>query len=236
VRLVVIGGAFAYIRFVRGRVLRASCEPEVEATEVTLPDSTRALAVTAIIKNNGSLRLVFPEGCNQTSTISRADAALWSDACQYGEVLWTSGTCHEKDLLTVEGIKDLTIKLEPGERIRRHLLIPVPYNHYLSHRGAASQCFAYKLELKIEAAPMMMFRTREYGAPRRLWGRDGGRRVPGRGERKALEFACPVPGCKERRFSVRPPECRLHRVTMVPAKEDSFPERRAAIEQARKDE
>lgn len=160
---VVIGGAFAYIRFVRGRVLRASCEPEVEATEITLPDSTRALAVTAIIKNNGSLRLVFPEGCNQTLTISRADSALWSDACQYGEVLWTSGTCHEEDLLTVEGIKDLTIKLEPGERIRRHLLIPVPYNHCLSHRGAASQCFAYKLELKIEAAPMMMFRARDAG-------------------------------------------------------------------------
>jgi hypothetical protein len=160
---VVIGGTFAYVRFVRGRVLRASCEPEVDATELILPDSTRALAVTATIKNNGSLRLVFPEGCNQTLTISRADAALWTDACRYGEVLWTSGTCHEEDLLTVEGSKDLTIMLEPGDRIRRQLLIPVPYNHCLSHGGVISQCFAYKLELKIEAAPMMMFRARDAG-------------------------------------------------------------------------
>jgi hypothetical protein len=160
---VVIGGTFAYIRFVRGRVLRASCEPDVEATEITLPDHTRALVVTAIIKNNGSLRLVFPEGTKQILTVSRADAALWTDACQHGEVLWSASTCHEEDLLTVEGTKDLTIKLEPGERIRRHLLVPVPHNHCYAHRGATRECYAYKIKLQIEAKPKMMLRTRDTG-------------------------------------------------------------------------
>jgi hypothetical protein len=61
------------------------------------------------------------------------------------------------------------------------------------------------------------------------------RRVPGRGERKALEFVCPVPGCTKRRFSVSPPVCPLHKEVMVPAKEDPFPERRAAIERERKE-
>jgi hypothetical protein len=160
---IIVGAAFAYVRFIRGRVLRASCEPEVEATEVLMPDQTRALSITATIKNNGNYRLAFPVDTEQTLSISRADADLWRKACvkRPTEVEWTKATFHHEDLLTIENNKDYTVVLEPGGRVRRHVLVPVPTNRCVSHNGPAAACFGYKVQMVIEAAPVMMFRKRK---------------------------------------------------------------------------
>jgi hypothetical protein len=147
---VVIAGVWAYLRFARGRILHASCQLGLSAKKLAMLDGTEALKITAIIENAGGLRLLFPRSSNQIITVFRVDKAMWEDAVQYGEVLWSEGRCHQTDMLTVEGKKPEMKTLEPGEQLRRCMLIPI----------ADIPSHAYRISMYIEAQPKLMWRTR----------------------------------------------------------------------------
>jgi hypothetical protein len=151
----IIAGSWAYVRFARGRILHPACDLILEAKELQMPDNTQALKVMATIKNVGGVRLVFPLSSNQTITVFRADPIIWKIAFEYGEVLWSEGVCHECDMLTWEGAKKADVSLEPGERLERFMLIPI----------ATDPCTAYRVSMRIEAHPKLMWRTR----PSRAW-------------------------------------------------------------------
>ena len=142
-------GVWAYVRFVRGRILHASCQLGLSVKKLAMPDDTEALKITATIENSGGLRLVFPASSSQTIAIAEANPAIWEDAVQHGEVLWSEGWWYQTDMLTYEGAKRDLRTLEPGEQIRRFILVPL----------ANRSCTAYRISMYVEACPKLMRRT-----------------------------------------------------------------------------
>jgi hypothetical protein len=160
-----VGGAFAYMKFARGRVLHARLEIDAEAREVSIA-GVPSLHIATTITNAGSLRVSFTPDCNQGLSVRLADQELWSDAETHGEVLWSEGiSCWNQGLLTREGIREGDATLEPGERIMRSLLIPLPQCDWV----------ACRLAMEVEARPRFIFRvgpqstwTSELVAPREV--------------------------------------------------------------------
>jgi hypothetical protein len=151
----IVAGCFAYMRFVRGRVLHAACRLKLSTKLLVMADDVRAMVITAIVQNAGSLRLIFPLPLVQSVTIYRADTAIWADAIEWGDVLWTEGLYRKRDILTIEGVEQADYSLEPGESIRRDLLVPLP----------SDPCMAYRVAMHVEACPQLMWRTR----PAQTW-------------------------------------------------------------------
>lgn len=140
----IVTGIWAYVRFVRGRVLHPMCQLGLSAKKLDMLDGTAALKVTATISNSGGLRLLFPLSSHQTIRVYRADSVIWNDAFHYGEVLWTEGKFYECDMLTIEGVKRVNRTLDPGGRLRRFLLVPV----------TDDPCAAYLISMSIIQNPM----------------------------------------------------------------------------------
>lgn len=148
----VVAGAWSYVRFVRGRTLHASCSLGLSAKQLSMPDGTRALKVTATITNSGGLQVVLPLLSQQLVTVYRCDAALWGNAIKHEdrEVVWNAGVIYECNLLKIDGAYKAKI-LEPGERLRRYILVPILYD---------DPCVAYRIYMEVNAVPRLMFRTR----------------------------------------------------------------------------
>lgn len=145
----IVAGTWAYVRFARGRILHASCKLGLSARKLTMYGDTAALKITATIENSGGLRLLFPASSSQTIAISEADPTIWEDAVQNGEVLWSEGRFYRTDILTHEGAKRDLRTLEPGEQMRRFILVPL----------ADHTCTAYRISMYVEARPKLMWRT-----------------------------------------------------------------------------
>lgn len=120
-----------------------------------MPNGGNALKISTTIENAGGLRVTFPLSSALTVTVYRADSAMWDDAVQHGEVLWSMGQYRQYDLLAIEGIRPPPKTLEPGERMRRFTLVPIP----------ASPCAAYRISMSVEGHPRLMWRTR----PAKRW-------------------------------------------------------------------
>lgn len=141
------GGAFAYIKFVRSRVLHTRMDVDLQLKEVVIADAY-ALLITALVTNSGTLRLIFPSTAGQVLVITLADGILWDDTrnAVHREVLWSEGiTCYEQDILVVEGRRETNPDqrdpdpyLEPGERLSRMLLVPLPPGEWVAYRAHLS--------------------------------------------------------------------------------------------------
>jgi hypothetical protein len=153
---IIIAGAWAYVRFARGRILHATCNLGLNVKQLDMPDGARALKITATITNSGGLRLILPLWSDQLITVYRCDSVLWNDAVNHEdkEVLWSEGKFHECNILELEGVRRERI-LEPGERLRRYILVPVVSN----------PCAAYRIGMSVRAIPKLMWRTQ----PERMW-------------------------------------------------------------------
>jgi hypothetical protein len=155
---IVVGGAFAYMKFARGRVLHARVDLDLQARELEV-DGAHALLIAATVTNAGTLRITFPANVSQRLVLTLADSILWRDACNatHPEMLWTEGIhCYDQDILVVEGRrevnpdpKDPNPFLEPGERLRRTLLVPMPEDELV----------AYRVSLTVTARPRLIWRT-----------------------------------------------------------------------------
>jgi hypothetical protein len=145
---VVVGGLFAYFRFVRGRVIHSRCEPRVAPSLVDVHGSP-AMLVQVTIANAGTMRLVFSGDCPAMLTVTAATRAMWADALEHGEVLWSEGVAREQDLFVVEKVRDVAEELEPGEQLRRSVLVPLPPGSW----------WAYRVSLQVDARPQGLFRT-----------------------------------------------------------------------------
>jgi hypothetical protein len=147
----VLGGLVGYVRFLRRRVLHASCHPDL-AVVLTRVAGGDVLQISATATNEGSYRLRFPAGSQQIVTICKADQAMWDDAQGHGgEILWSEGLCCRYDLLTTEGVRDGNFLLEPGQRLVRSLLVPIPGDPGL----------AYYVNLFVEARAQWIWRLKD---------------------------------------------------------------------------
>lgn len=147
---IVVAGVFAYVRFLRGRVLHSNLTLSLEC-ELVKVNGEAAMQVTAGWLNSGSFRMIFPENCDATLTVYAIDRAVWSKPTEAGEILWTAGKRRELDLLIKEGVKQADIELEPGESYETTALVPLPTGPWV----------AYRVDLLVESCPRMVWRTRE---------------------------------------------------------------------------
>lgn len=156
-----------YFRYVRGRVLNPRLTLELSGEVVTVKDSP-ALRVQVTVRNDGQSGVVLDPYFTQSLTVFRADDPVWRDACRHddGVVLWFDGVAPHREVEVLEdrGIEPYDVRpfgdtpvvaggsarrrevsrvdrhvLEPGERERRALLVPV------------SDAHAYMLQLTIHA-------------------------------------------------------------------------------------
>ena len=148
--VIVVGGAFAYVRFLRGRVLHSNLTLSLEC-HLAKVDGKPAMQVSAGWLNSGSFRMVFTEDCDATLTVYAIDRAVWSNPTESGQILWTAGKSQSLDLLTEDGIKQADVELEPGEGGTTSALVPLPIGRWV----------AYKVNLSVESHPRMIWRTRE---------------------------------------------------------------------------
>jgi hypothetical protein len=147
---IVVGGVFAYVRFLRGRVLHPKLTLSLECKLVKL-NGEGAMQVTAAWLNSGSFRMIFSESCDATLTVYAIDRAVWSKPTEAGEILWTAGKHRELDLLIKEGVKQADIVLEPGEGYETTALVPLPTGPWV----------AYRVDLSVVSCPRMVWKTRE---------------------------------------------------------------------------
>lgn len=127
----VAGGLTGYARYWRGRILHPGCETDVAAREVVIAGG-RALHVEAAVTNSGTVLLAFVKDSAITLSIDAMNEPIWEDAIEHGgDVLWSEGLFYERNLLDAEGQKRKSRKgktkqaLEPKERFRWHLLVPL---------------------------------------------------------------------------------------------------------------
>jgi hypothetical protein len=53
------------------------------------------MLVQVTIANAGTMRLVFSGDCPAMLTVTAATRAMWADALEHGEVLWSEGVARE---------------------------------------------------------------------------------------------------------------------------------------------
>lgn len=162
----VVVAVAAYFRYVRGRVLKPRLSLEL-AVEVVRVKGSSALRVYTTIHNDGQSGVVLDPCLTQSLAVFLADDAVWHDARRNddGVVLWFDGYAPHRELEVLEdrGVKPYVVRpfvdtraaggsaiqrevsrvdryvLEPGQRQRRALLVPVADAH------------AYLLQLTIYA-------------------------------------------------------------------------------------
>jgi hypothetical protein len=143
----VIGGGFAYAKFLRGRTFQPVALLTLAATEVQVWGQS-ALRVDVSIKNGGLAALRMDEAYSQRVDVFLASEATWHAATVSpdGVVLWhTGGDPHRSvDLFLEPGLLSYAVpryrdpqfigksdplprayRLEAGEQTTRSLLVPV---------------------------------------------------------------------------------------------------------------
>jgi hypothetical protein len=156
---ILVGGAFAYVKFARGRLLHARLDIALEMSEENV-GGTAGVLIKATVTNSGTLRVTLTSDRHPLK-LTLADQILWEDAqaAKDREVLWSEGvSCFEQDLLIEEGQrernpdpKDPDPFLEPGEKLSRNMLVPLPDGDWI----------AYRVQLTVTARPNLVWRSGE---------------------------------------------------------------------------
>ena len=100
---ILIAGAVGYVRFVRGRVLHANLALSIEP-EIIEVMSSKAIRVTATIKNTGTYRMTFPLTCQQLLKVEYLSRDVWTEAVAKKMVNWSEAEGQETNLLKVGDI------------------------------------------------------------------------------------------------------------------------------------
>ena len=78
---VLIAGAFAYFKFIKGRTLHPRCSIAIDSQLVTIRGS-RGLRVSVTARNEGQVALLVLYNAPQRLLISQADSTVWKQACE----------------------------------------------------------------------------------------------------------------------------------------------------------
>jgi hypothetical protein len=154
---VIIAGAFAYFKLIKGRTLHPRCSIAIDS-QLVGTGKARALRISVTAKNEGQVALLFLSVAPQRLLISQADNTIWELASKLRQpVRWEESSIplircglalpegillnppkEEQDLqdppwwrwLTRRWLLQLLDgdKLEPGEQWARSVLVPVESN------------------------------------------------------------------------------------------------------------
>jgi hypothetical protein len=166
---VILAGAFAYFKFVKGRTLHPRCSIAIDSKIVKI-EGARALQISVIAQNEGQIALLLLSDAPQRLIVVQADSTVWEQACNHKRpVQWEKSAIKptycglaipEGELVDPpkqeEGLQHprwwrwlsrrwlLELldgdKLEPGEQWARSALVPV-----------APNSVAYLLRIEINA-------------------------------------------------------------------------------------
>jgi hypothetical protein len=148
--VILVAGAVGYVRFVRGRVAHSNLALSIGSEIIKIRDA-KAMKVTVTIKNSGSYRMAFPLTCKQLVKVECASHDLWTKAAPEGEVNWSEAEAQELNLLKVEGVTRADETLEPGEKVIKCRLMPIPQGRWA----------AYRITLRVSSCARMIWRTKE---------------------------------------------------------------------------
>ena len=112
---VVVGGSWAYAKYVRGRAFRHRAKLNVEASLLAF-DGDHVLAVKASMKNEGLSRIRFRDRRQLILFVDSLPATRWAADTN---VLWDEEPTMATPLFEQHGW------IEPGETIDQELLVPM---------------------------------------------------------------------------------------------------------------
>ncbi len=136
----IVGGGWAYTKFVRGRTFYPRCSLKLEVAYRPV-GSSPAFRIEVEVRNSGQGAVVLASDLIQRLIVNGIDEAVWQDAVTHNtDPIWSEGE-HPVvvDILLEEGFPVGNWSLEPNEALTRSVLVPVD----------PSQC-AFRAELQIQ--------------------------------------------------------------------------------------
>ena len=150
---IVVGGGWAYRKYVHNRANYASLLLEVAAS-VTEVEKRRSMHVATKITNSGTYHMKFGIRCQQRVVVHCMDRSVWSDACIEPQVDWSKAKAVGFDqLVDSNKIRDVTKSLEPSESVSHSWLVPLPEGDWVAYR-VRFRVLASKLTWGRESKPL----------------------------------------------------------------------------------
>lgn len=145
---IVVGGGWAYRKYVHNRANYASLLLDVEAS-VEEVGQRKSMRIATKITNSGTYHMDFNIACQQHIAVRCLDRQVWTTKCNATQIDWAEGERIGFDqLVDVKGVRDVTKALEPSESTSHSWLVPLPQGDWV----------AYRVVFKVDAC-------------RRAWGR-----------------------------------------------------------------
>lgn len=146
---VLIGGGFAYFKYVHGRIHYPSLTLGLEAKIIKI-DQHNSLSLATKITNSGTYRMVFDMGCHQQLTVHCLEKQQWVAGCNGPRLPWSATDRIVWDQLVDDnGFRDLTAQIEPGESVSSSWVVRLPPGDWV----------AYRVTLRADARTKMLRRT-----------------------------------------------------------------------------
>jgi len=136
VAAIIVGGIFAYFKFIKGRVLKPAIDLEIKALMAPRPGFTSALLVEVTIRNNGQPALKLPKDKEQlvsissvtTEELTRAGVGLNQDPLSWKQ---PDAYFASANMLLDDGEQPKAdLKLGPGQEATLAAVFPVPIGHH----------------------------------------------------------------------------------------------------------
>lgn len=138
---IIVGGSFAYVKFIKGRVLNAATLVEINATVASQPltrpaASARptAVVVKMVIRNNAQRTLTVPKDSEQwviIRSVTEEELARAGDDLNQHAMSWRSRDAYyaEANMLLLDPPPQNDIQLDPGGAMTLTGVFPVPSGH-----------------------------------------------------------------------------------------------------------
>jgi hypothetical protein len=136
----IVGGGWAYTKFVRGRTFYPRCSLKLDVAYRPV-GSNPAFRIDVEVRNSGQGAVVLASDLIQRLIVTGIDEAVWQDAVKHKtDPIWSEGEDPVVvDILLEEGVPVGDWSLEPNEALTRSVFVPVD----------PSQC-AFRAELQIQ--------------------------------------------------------------------------------------
>jgi hypothetical protein len=126
----IIGGGWAYAKFVRGRTFYPRCSMKLDVAYRPVGFSP-AFRIDIEVRNSGQGAVVLASDLVQRLIVTGIDETIWQDAITHKtDPIWSEGEQPVVvDILLEEGFPVGDWSLEPNEALTRSVLVPVEKSH-----------------------------------------------------------------------------------------------------------
>jgi len=131
---ILVGGGWAYRKYVHNRVNYASLLLDVDASVEEI-GQRKCMRIATRITNSGTYHMNFGIACQQRVAIRCLDRSVWAAECVEPPINWARAKRVGFDqLVDANNIRDVTTSLEPSESIAHSWLVPLPGGDWVAYR------------------------------------------------------------------------------------------------------